>query len=226
MQGAFFNCLLSAVVGAASSVGVTWYLSSHSSPSTEPTGAAPVPTERLEVGELVVRDRITLSSPDAESPSLEIRDGTIYAQNGLYAENIGAYNIVSQKFLATPDDPLVPRSAAIGEFAVDQDGGAYLELTSPRESHTVTIGFDRNEKGCVLSKNNNDRSLVAQAIFLKPDASDASKSTSATELAQASSQTQPGADATQATQSGTETVGTSSEPSAGVASAPTTTTLN
>ena len=73
----------------------------------------------------------------------------------------------------TPDNPLDLNSPVFGEIAINEDGGAYLALLSPRESHSVTIGFDKNEKGCVLSKNNDDKSMVAQAIFLRPSASDA-----------------------------------------------------
>ena len=91
----------------------------------------------------------------------------------IYAERVGAYRVLSQKLIATPDNPLDPKCAVYGQLSVDQYGGAFMELLSPRESHSITFGFDRNEKGCVVSRNNDDASLVAQAIFPKPRAEDA-----------------------------------------------------
>ena len=164
MQGTFFNCFISAIVGAISAAGTTWYLAEHAAPSENaPINVGGDPQNRfkeLVVDSLVVNDSVLLVDPETQTATLEIKDGSLFAQKGLYAEKVGAMRVLAQKLQSTPEDP-------------NEDGGAYLALLSPRESHAVTLGFDKNEKGCVLSKNNDDNSMIAQAVFLKPSASDA-----------------------------------------------------
>ena len=184
MQGSFSNILISAVVGCLSAVGTSWYLSANpQTPSGGPAPApaasgtaqapAPEPADKLDVTELVVRGSVLLVDPETNEATLEIKNGSIFAKQGIYAKRVGAYRVSSQKLIATPDNPLAPDCAVYGQLAVDQYGGAFMELLSPRESHSITFGFDRNEKGCVVSRNNDDASLVAQAIFPKPRAEDA-----------------------------------------------------
>ncbi len=191
MSGSFFNCFISAVVGAASAVGTVWYLSDNSEPNgIEPSSDA-ISARRLEVDSLVVRDSLLLIDKTSSEPTLELREGSLFAQKGVYAEQIGAFRLLGQKIQATPDDPLDANSPVFGELAINEDGGAYVALLSPRESHSVTVGFDKNEKGCILSQNNEDMSMVAQAIFLRPDASDAASSSKADSEAEATAQSNP-----------------------------------
>ncbi len=177
MQGTFFNCFISAIVGALSAVGTAWYLEDHSAT----TQNVPVNVgdqnrfKELVVDSLVVNDSVLLVDPKTQTATLEIKDGSLFAQKGLYAEKIGAMRVLAQKLQSTPDDPIDMTSPVFGELAINEDGGAYLALLSPRESHALTLGFDKNEKGCVLSKNNDDDSMVAQAVFLKPSAVDAAE---------------------------------------------------
>lgn len=184
MQGSFSNILISAVVGCLSAVGTSWYLSANpqtpaggTAPAPAASGSAPAPSaapaDKLDVTELVVRGSVLLVDPQTNEATLEIKNGSIFAKRGIYAERVGAYRVLSQKLVATPDNPLDPKCAVYGQLSVDQYGGAFMELLSPRESHSITFGFDRNEKGCVVSRNNDDASLVAQAIFPKPRAEDA-----------------------------------------------------
>ena len=184
MQGSFSNILISAVVGCLSAVGTSWYLSANPqtpsggpapAPAASGTAQAPVPepADKLDVTELVVRGSVLLVDPETNEATLEIKNGSIFAKQGIYAKRVGAYRVSSQKLIATPDNPLAPDCAVYGQLAVDQYGGAFMELLSPRESHSITFGFDLNEKGCVVSRNNDDASLVAQAIFPKPRAEDA-----------------------------------------------------
>ena len=176
MQGTFFNCLISVVAGAVSAVGTVWYLSDASRvPTAQTPSSANIAAEEpssLEVTDLVVTGRILVVDPETQTATIELNAGTIVAQQGVYAEKVSAFRILGQKLQATPDSPLDSNSAVFGELAVNEDGGAYIELLSPRESHSVTVGFDRDEKGCILSQNNDDSSMVAQAIFLKPRAED------------------------------------------------------
>lgn len=178
MQGTFVNCLLSAIVGVIAAAGTTWYLAEHSAPEenapanlVESEQAAVKEVKELVVDSLIVNDSILLVDPETQTATLEIKDGSLFAQNGLYAEKVGAMRVLAQKLQSTPEDPVDMSSPVFGELAINEDGGAYLALLSPRESHAVTFGFDRNEKGCVLSKNNDDDSLIAQAVFLRPSAS-------------------------------------------------------
>jgi len=175
MPGSFLNCFVSAVVGAASAVGTVWYLSDNSTESgagIESNGDV-VSARRLEVDSLVVRDNLLLVDKTSSEPTLELREGALFAQRGVYAEQVGAFRFLGQKFQTTPEDPLDSKSAVFGELAINEDGGAYIELLSPRENHSVAIEFDKNEKGCIISKNNADRSMVAQAIFPLPTAPEA-----------------------------------------------------
>ena len=103
-------------------------------------------------------------SAKAEGGSL----AAIFAQRGVYANHIGAWRFTAQKFQTTPEDPLSSDSPVFGEFAVDQNGGGYLELLSSQESHAVTLGFDSNERGALVSKNNDVGVSSTQALFLKP----------------------------------------------------------
>lgn len=169
MSGLFLNVAISAFVGALASVGTVWYLSANSNENhLAASENAATKIKKLETETLVVNDSLLFVDPETQEPLVEIRDGKIFAQRGIYAEHLGAWRVTAQKLQTTPEDPLSPKSAIFGELAVTDDGGGYLALMSPKESHSVTIGFDRNEKGCVVSQNNEDHSVAAQAVFFKP----------------------------------------------------------
>ena len=207
MPGSFFNCFISAVVGAASAVGTVWYLSDNSETNGLETNSDVISARRLEVDSLVVRDSLLLVDKTSSEPTLELREGSLFAQKGVYAEQIGAFRLLGQKIQTTPDDPLDANSPVFGELATNEDGGAYVALLSPRESHSVTVGFDKNEKGCILSQNNEDMSLVAQAIFLRPDASDASEAPSSSSAdSEGTAQSNPSASSATVAQSSEGTI--------------------
>lgn len=182
MQGVFFNCFLSAVVAVLSSVGTVWYLSAHSSDASgesEPI-AETLKARRIEVDSLIVNNDLLLVDSETNMPTIEMKGGSLFVQNDVFSERVGTYRVLAQKVQATPDDPLDMRSPVFGELTFTDDGGACLALTSQREGHVVTLGFDRAEKGCILSKNNDDESMVAQAVFLKPSIKDAETTAQAT----------------------------------------------
>ncbi len=170
MQSGFLNCLVSAFIGAVASIAVSWYMSANASnlPNGEDAIAQTVKARRIEAESLVVGRSILLVDPETKEPLLEIRDGSVFAQNALYADRVGAYTVRSQKLQTTADDPINPNARPTGELAVDAEGGAYLDLVGPQRSHSVTIGFDASDKGFVVSQNNNDKSRVAQAVFQRP----------------------------------------------------------
>ena len=169
MRG-FLNCAVSAIVGAVAAIGASWFISA-SDAQRERDGDVErqvVKAKRIEVESLVVGDSILLVSRERMEPTLEIRDGAVYAQQGVYADLVASNRMLAQKFQTTPDEPLSPDADVSGEIAVDQEGGAYLALLSPGKSHALTIGFDANERGGIVSQNNKDNSRVAQAVFVKP----------------------------------------------------------
>lgn len=173
MSAKILDRLISAFVGAVSAVGTVWFLNANA-PDAQPRPSdsqnAPVKFDRLEVDALRVNEVLFVVDPQTKEPSIELRDGSISAQQNVFAEQIGAYRVLGRKLQATPDDPLNAQSPVFAELATNQDGGAYLALLSPQESHSVTIGFDKTEKGCLVSQNNEDSSMIAQAIFVKPTA--------------------------------------------------------
>lgn len=168
--------LISAFVGAVSAVGTVWFLDANApdAASVSPASdAAPVKFDRLEVDALRVNDVLFVVDPETKEPTIKLSAGSISAQNNVFAEQIGAFRVLGQKLQATPDDPLNAQSPVFAELATNQDGGAYLALLSPQETHSITVGFDKTEKGCLVSQNNEDSSMIAQAIFVKPTAEDA-----------------------------------------------------
>ena len=168
MNGGFFQFLTSAIVGAVAAVGVSWYMSVSDS-NAKDEGRRNIKAGRVEADSIVVSDSILIVHPETREPLLELRDGCVFAQKNVFAEQVSAFRMLGQKLQTTPDDPFDQRASVYGELAVNDDGGAYVALLSPRESHSVTIGFDKQEKGCIVSQNNDDMSMVAQAIFLKPN---------------------------------------------------------
>lgn len=173
MSAKILDRLISAFVGAVSAVGTVWFLNANGPDAQSPPTAsenAPVKFDRLEVDALRVNEVLFVVDPQTNEPSIELRNGSISARQNVCAEQIGAFRVLGRKLQATPDDPLNAQSPVFAELATNQDGGAYLALLSPQETHSVTIGFDKTEKGCLVSQNNVDSSMIAQAIFVKPTA--------------------------------------------------------
>jgi hypothetical protein len=175
MPAKILDRLISAFVGALSAVGTVWFLNARApeAPSTAPEAGAPVKFDRLEVDALRVNDVLFVADPKTQEPTIKLSGGSISAQNSVFAEHVGAFRVLGQKLQATPDDPLNAQSPVFAELATNQDGGAYLALLSPQETHSITVGFDKTEKGCLVSQNNEDSSMIAQAIFVKPTADQA-----------------------------------------------------
>lgn len=175
MSAKILDRLISAFVGALSAVGTVWFLNSRApeAASVPPQSAAPVKFDRLEVDALRVNEVLLVADPETKEPTIKLSGGSISAQKNVFAEQIGAFRVLGQKLQATPNDPLNAQSPVFAELATNQDGGAYLALLSPQETHSITVGFDKTEKGCLVSQNNEDLSMIAQAIFVKPTADDA-----------------------------------------------------
>ena len=99
MQG-FLNCAVSAIVGAVAAIGASWFISA-SDAQRERDGDVErqvVKAKRIEVESLVVGDSILLVSRERMEPTLEIRDGAVYAQQGVYADLVASNRMLAQKF--------------------------------------------------------------------------------------------------------------------------------
>ena len=87
MQGTFFNCFISAIVGALSAAGTTWYLAAHTAPNPNVPGKVADADQgrfkELVVDSLVVNDSVLLVDPETQTATLEIKDGSLFAQKGL-----------------------------------------------------------------------------------------------------------------------------------------------
>ena len=60
--------------------------------------------------------------------------------------------VLAQKLQSTPEDPVDMSSPVFGELAINEDGGAYLALLSPRESHAVPLIRQKRERMRALEK--------------------------------------------------------------------------
>ncbi len=167
--------LISAFVGALSAVGTVWFLNANAPDASTPPASdgAPVKFERLEVDALRVNGLLSVVDPQTKETTIELKDGSVFAKNNVFTESVGAFRVLGRKLQVTPNDPLDAQSPVFAELATNQDGGAYLALLSPQETHSITVGFDKTEKGCLVSQNTEDTSMVAQAIFPKPTADQA-----------------------------------------------------
>ncbi|MBP3529693.1 MAG: hypothetical protein J6K25_00725 [Thermoguttaceae bacterium] len=174
MPAKILDRLISAFVGALSAVGTVWFLNANAPDAPSPeSDAAPVKFDRLEVDALLVNKVLCVADPQTKEPTIELRNGSISAKNNVFAEQIGAFRVLGQKLQITPHDPLNMQSQYGAELAITQDGGAYLDLISPKKTHSLVLGFDKTEQGCLVSQNIEDTSMVAQAIFPKPNAGQA-----------------------------------------------------
>ena len=198
MSAKILDRLISAFVGAVSAVGTVWFLNANApdAASVSPaSNSAPVKFDRLEVDALRVNEVLFVADPQTKEPTIKLSGGSISAQNSVFAEQIGAFRVLGQKLQATPDDPLNAQSPVFAELATNQDGGAYLALLSPQETHSITVGFDKTEKGCLVSQNNQDSSMIAQAIFVKPTAVEVASPVAPLEQSPAIDANLPAADA-------------------------------
>lgn len=175
------NSFISAVFGAISAVGVVWYL------QEAPTASAPADTaadpaaaagpaasfDELEVKRLKVTDCVMVFDTAGNEPAIELRGGSIVAKKSVLSDRVGAFQMVGQKLQITGGDPAHNDGEVFGELATNEEGGAYFALLSPRGTHSINMGFDKKETGFIISQNNLNSAMVAQAILPLPDANEA-----------------------------------------------------
>lgn len=172
------NGFISALFGAMAGVGAVWYLSDNAptTGSVQDTAvtadSARLPSsasfDSLEVKHLKVTDGIRVHDSATGEPLIELKDGAILAKKRVLSEYLGGHQLVGQRLQITTGDVSVPDHAVYGEMATNEEGGAYFALLSPKGTHSVNIGFDKQETGFIISQNNKDSAMVAQAILPIP----------------------------------------------------------
>ena len=181
---------ISALFGAMAGVGAVWYLSdapnegaAGEKSASEASDSLPAHGvfETLEVKNLKVTDRILVHDAATGEASIELKDGAILAKKRVLSDYLGGCRFVGQRLQITTGDPSVADNAVYGELATNEEGGAYFALLSPQGTHSVNIGFDKQETGFIISQNNHDSAMVAQAILPIPSRSNTGDGTLPTE---------------------------------------------
>ncbi|MDO5581650.1 MAG: hypothetical protein Q4G69_11015 [Planctomycetia bacterium] len=182
MYEKLINSLIAAFVACVVSVGMIWFLQDQ--PQDYPivqdnrAGSAGSASNlgHIEAESIKVHQSITIVDSKGD-PLIELKNGNLYVRNDICTSRIGSEEIMSKKIQITPGDPNAKDAPVFCEMSTQkEDGGAYFALLSPRGSHSVNIGFDKNETGFIISQNNKDDSLVAQAILPIPSADKTQKS--------------------------------------------------
>jgi len=168
-----FNSLISALFGGLAGIGAVWYLSDGNQTGPySPSASAVLPQdavfETLEVKRLKVTEGIRVHDTVSGEPLIEMADGSITAKKKVLTDYLGGYRLVGQRLQITTGDPSLTNNAVCSELATNEDGGAYFALLSPKGTHSVNIGFDKQETGFIISQNNVDSAMVAQAILPLP----------------------------------------------------------
>lgn len=179
------NSFISAIFGGLAAVATIWYLG-------VPESAAPTPGEtenvggmestdgaprhgkfdELETARLKVTDCVMVCDAESGEPMIELRAGSILAKRKIVADSFGGNLITGRKVQITPGDPSRDDSPIFSELATNDEGGAYFALLSPKGTHSVNMGFDKKETGFIISQNNQDSAMVAQAILPLPNKND------------------------------------------------------
>lgn len=168
MGDKLFNGFIAALFGAISGIGSVWYLTDNPSSHNGSQEKSPAAFDTLEVRNLTVNDGILINDSQSGEPLIELRDGVVLAKRQVLSNHLGGFCVMGQRIQVTTADPSSVSSPIRAELATDDKGGACLALESPTGTHSMNIGFDREETGFIISKNNNDSMMVAQAILPLP----------------------------------------------------------
>ncbi|MDO4587150.1 MAG: hypothetical protein Q4C95_07625 [Planctomycetia bacterium] len=164
MSEKFFNSIIAAFISCFSAIGTVWFLSDDSEMTQSSEKFS-----QLEVDSLRINQDLTIYSINQPNePLIELKNGHIFAQNGIYSGNIGALQIMGQKLQITTGDPTSEESPIFSELSTNEDGGACFALLSPQGTHSINFGFDKMETGYIISQNNQDKTMKAQAILAIP----------------------------------------------------------
>lgn len=172
MSDKIVNIFISAVVGCLSAVGTLWLFGDPKQVPGESEPAqvkVPERLEDLEVERLKVTGGIWVCHSETGEPLIELKDGVVLAKNEVLSRFVGGMEMVGRKLQITTGDPSAADPPIFCELgASDGSQGAYIALLSPKGTHSVNIGFDRNETGFIVSRNNEDSAMTAQAVLPLP----------------------------------------------------------
>lgn len=167
------NSIIASIVGCISAIGMVWYLTEKPAAFTVTVNEKATPSQerdRHEITADIIHINDTLKVVDNKGDVLlEYKNGAFFMKKEVVTDNIFSNVITSNKVKITNGDLLNKESPVFGEIAALDSGGAYMALLSPRGTHSMNIGFDKKETGFILSQNNEDNSIVAQAIMPKPN---------------------------------------------------------
>ena len=176
MREKLIHTLISATVGASAAGGGVWLLqdpgASVGKTDAEKPAAEKMAIEHfdeLEVERLKVTGGIWVCHSETGEPLIELKDGVVLAKSEVLSRYVGGMEIVGRKLQITTGDPSAADPPIFCELGAGDGGqGAYIALLSPKGTHSVNVGFDKNETGFVVSRNNDDTSMTAQAVLPIP----------------------------------------------------------
>ena len=172
MREKLSNILISAAAGAAAAFGVLYWKGLPAAPPAEPAAAEQAGTgqfEELEVKRLKVTGGIWVCHSETGEPLIELKDGVILAKNEVLARYVGGLEMVGRKLQITTGDPSADDPPIFCEIGASDGGqGAYIAMLSPKGTHSVNLGFDKNETGFIVSRNNGDEAMTAQVVLPVP----------------------------------------------------------
>lgn len=176
MREKLIHTLISATVGASAALGGVWLLqdpgASVGKTDAEKPAAEKMAIEHfdeLEVERLKVTGGIWVCHSETGEPLIELKDGVVLAKSEVLSRYVGGMEIVGRKLQITTGDPSAADPPIFCELGAGDGGqGAYIALLSPKGTHSVNVGFDKNETGFVVSRNNDDTSMTAQAVLPIP----------------------------------------------------------
>ena len=178
MKERALNILISAFAGAAAALGVLWWKGESPSPNAAPAPAEPAESaksaetarfEELLVDRLKVTGGIWVCHSETGEPLIELKDGVVLAKNEVLARYVGGLEMVGRKLQITTGDPSADDPPIFCEIGASDGGqGAYIAMLSPKGTHSLNVGFDKNETGFVVSRNNDDAAMTAQAVLPIP----------------------------------------------------------
>ena len=173
MSEKLLNTFLSAAIGAGTALAGVWLLQDpgkNPKPESPDAGQAPVSRfDELEVERLKVTGGIWVCHSETGEPLIELKDGVVLAKNEVLARYVGGMEMVGRKLQITTGDPSAEDPPIFCELGASDGGqGAYIALLSPQGTHSVNVGFDRNETGFIVSRNNDDASMTAQVVLPLP----------------------------------------------------------
>ena len=172
MNERVLNIVISSFAGAAAALGVLYWKGETSPQTAAPAPAEPAATaefEELQVDRLKVTGGVWVCHSETGEPLIELKDGVVLAKNEVLARYVGGLEMVGRKLQITTGDPSADDPPIFCEIGASDGGqGAYIAMLSPKGTHSVNVGFDKNETGFVVSRNNDDAAMIAQAVLPIP----------------------------------------------------------